>query len=85
MDMMRPMVFTVAHTLARAPVVHASVGGGAVNLTWTDGTPYNYATGLPKSTLDNPRNEIGFRIERAKVGATGGSAPTGSSAGRWPT
>ena len=36
MDMMRPMAFTVAHTLARAPVLRGAVGGGNVNLTWTE-------------------------------------------------
>ena len=36
-----------------------------MNLTWTDGTPFNYTTGLPTSTLGNPANEVGFKVERA--------------------
>ena len=65
MDMMRPMKFNVPRALAAAPVLTGGQGASAVNLTWTDGTPFTYGTGLPASTLGNPANEIGFRIERA--------------------
>ena len=67
MDMMRPMSFTVAHTVPRAPVLTRQVSGGSVNLTWTDATPFDTATGQPASTLNNARNEIGYRIQRAPV------------------
>jgi hypothetical protein len=63
-DMMRPIVFDVPVTLPTAPVLTLATSGGGVTLTWTDPTPFNYATGLPVSTLGNPMNEIGFRIMR---------------------
>jgi hypothetical protein len=62
MEMMRPIEFHVARALATAPVVSAAIDVANVNLTWTDGT----AVGDP-NTLGNPANEIGFRIERARV------------------
>ena len=68
MDMMRPMQFNVARQLAAAPVLSATGftdSGGPINLSWTDGTPV-----ANPSTLGNPANEIGFRIERADI--TGG-------------
>ena len=37
---------------------------GSVILNWTDGTPVDYAN---PATWGNPKNEIGFRIERADV------------------
>ncbi|AJE02689.1 multicopper oxidase domain-containing protein [Geobacter pickeringii] len=67
MDMMRPLQFNVARTLATPPVLTVT-GGGPFTLTWTDATPPNLA-----STLGNPANEIGFRIERAN-GTTGAFA-----------
>ena len=83
-DMMRPVVFSTPRSLPAAPVLTAVRGTGTnVNLTWTDGTPFNYTTGLPTSTLGNPANEVGFNVERA-VG-TGpfvalGSGPANSTA-----
>jgi len=74
-DMMRPIVFDVLSTLPTAPVLTVNGTGGA-NLTWTDPTPYNYATGLPVSTLGNPMNEIGFRIMRATGGNRRGGGGT---------
>ena len=65
-DMMRPMVFNVRRALPAAPVLSAT-GVGPVNLAWTDGTPVAAPT-----TLGNPANEIGFRIERAP-GTAGGA------------
>ncbi len=70
-DMMRPMVMTVSSTVPAVPALTATRTGTPVNLTWTDGTPFNYATWKPTSTLGNPANEIGFRVERATV--TGGA------------
>jgi hypothetical protein len=66
MDMMRPIQFNVARALAAAPVLSAAGSSGSpVALTWTDGTP-------AATSLGNPANEIGFRIERV-TGATGGT------------
>jgi hypothetical protein len=69
-DMMRPIVFDVPATVPTAPRLSATTTNG-VTLTWTDPTPFNYATGLPASTLGNPMNEIGFRIMRGT--GTGGA------------
>jgi hypothetical protein len=59
MDMMRPIVFNVEveEPSAPSPLAGAAVGSQAV-LTWTDTTP-------AASSLGNPENEIGFRIERS--------------------
>ncbi len=65
MDMMRAMKFNVGRALPAAPVLTGGQGTSAVNLTWTDGTPWAPQTQTPASTLGNPANEIGFRIERA--------------------
>ncbi|MFB3879681.1 MAG: hypothetical protein ACE149_00385 [Armatimonadota bacterium] len=80
-DMMRPLALKVPSILPTAPVLSGSASGGLVNLSWTDPTPYNYSTGLPTSTLGNPRNEIGFRIERAPVvgGVVGAYVPIGTA------
>ncbi len=67
---MRPIVFDVPTTVPTAPSLSATSSSG-VTLTWTDPTPFNYATGLPASTLGNPMNEIGFRIMRGT--GTGGA------------
>jgi len=62
MDMMRPVTVAVASIAPDAPVL--TFARGSVILNWTDGTPVNY---LDPATWTNPRNEIGFRIERAEV------------------
>lgn len=69
MDMMRPMSAIVSRSLSPAPVVSYTRNGG-ITLTWLDGTPANYSD---PTTWGDPRNEIGFRIERADVvnGAVG--------------
>lgn len=64
MDMMRPIKFNVLSTLPVTPSLTASQSGNLVNLAWTDATPANSA-----STLGNPANEIGFKIERAPISA----------------
>lgn len=56
-DMMRPI----------ASVLNGVLAGNQVTLNWTDATPWN-GTG-PLTTLGNPANEIGFRIERATLPA----------------
>ena len=63
--MMRPMKFNVGRELPTTPVLTGGQGVTAVNLTWIDGTPWDPQTQTPASTLGNPANEIGFRIERA--------------------
>jgi hypothetical protein len=71
-DMMRPMMFTVARSLAAAPVLNLTgTTGTPINLSWTDGTPFDYTTGLPTSTIGNSANEVGFRVERAPKSGTG--------------
>jgi FtsP/CotA-like multicopper oxidase with cupredoxin domain len=77
-DMMRPVVFQVPSTTPSRPTLTAtsfavSPAATAVQLAWSDGTPYNYVSGLPVSTEGNPANEVGFRIEKA-IGA-GAYAP----------
>ncbi len=69
MDMMRPMQLNVARTLPTAPGLTGVLNGTQVDLTWTDGTPYDLATGKPLAPnfLGNPANEIGFRVERARL------------------
>ena len=67
-DMMRPLVFNVTSARPGAPVL-SGAGVGPFFLTWTDPTPASAPT-----TLGNPANEIGFRIERA-LGPTGSFAP----------
>ncbi len=69
--MMRPVVFNAPRLLPAAPVVSYARTSGTVTLTWTDGTPFNYTTGLPTTTLGNAANEIGFLIQRAPVGSNG--------------
>ena len=71
-DMMRPIVLQVASTPPAAPVLTATKVGTVINCSWSDGTPFDYITGLPVETLGNPANEIGFRIQRAN-GASGGT------------
>ena len=68
MDMMRPVTVEVPSTMPTTPTVSpvTLVSPGAASLTWTDGTPANLA-----STWGNPASEIGFRVERASVDATG--------------
>jgi hypothetical protein len=68
-DMMRPIVFDVPATAPTAP--RLTVAAAGPTLSWTDPTPFNYATGQPASTLGNPMNEIGFRIMRGT--GTGGA------------
>jgi len=67
MDMMRPVQFNVARTLAAAPVLNAIVNGSQVDLTWTDGTPVT----TDPATWGNPANEIGYRIDRADIDSSG--------------
>lgn len=67
-DMMRPLVFTVISVIPAAPVLTATylTNPVTVNLQWTDGTPASAPT-----TLGNPTNEIGFRVQRAPILANG--------------
>jgi fibronectin type 3 domain-containing protein len=68
-DMMRPILFTFTSALPDAPVLTSDVSGSTVaapqvSLHWSDATP-------PATNLGNPKNEIGFRIERS----TGAGSP----------
>ncbi len=63
MDMMRPTVVIVDRQLPQAPVLNATgAAGSSINLSWTDGTPVDYAS---LAAWGDPANEIGYRIERA--------------------
>ena len=63
MDMMRPVKVNVARALPSAPILSVTgTPGSAMTLNWVDPTPV-----AALSTLGNPANEIGFRIERAPV------------------
>jgi hypothetical protein len=66
MDMMRPVSVYVPRELPDAPVL--TFTRGSVILNWTDGTPVSYSD---LTTWGNPKNEIGFRIERAVIGNNG--------------
>jgi FtsP/CotA-like multicopper oxidase with cupredoxin domain len=69
-DLMRPMVFKAVHALPSAPTGLAISGN---SLTWTDPTPLGGRDAARVETLVNPKNEYGFRVERAPVinGAVG--------------
>ena len=67
MDMMRPVTVKVANATPDAPNP-VSFTRGSVILNWTDPTPVDY---LVPTTWANPKNEIGFRIERAPADALG--------------
>jgi FtsP/CotA-like multicopper oxidase with cupredoxin domain len=64
MDMMRPIVVNAPRALPDPPVLSFD-GTGPVHLSWTDGTPVDPTLG---PTWGDPKNEIGYRVERA-VGA----------------
>ncbi|RPJ38292.1 MAG: hypothetical protein EHM21_17060, partial [Chloroflexi bacterium] len=72
MDMMRSQTVFVPRELADAPVL--SYTPGSVILNWTDGTPINIDD---PTTWGNPKNEIGYRVERA-IG-TGGFEVIGTT------
>jgi hypothetical protein len=71
MDMMRPMTLAPIHALPAAPVLSFTKGAGTViNLAWTDGTPVSYLD--PHTwTLNESKAEIGYKIQRAPITATG--------------
>jgi hypothetical protein len=79
MDMMRPMSLHVtsvvpsALTLSPLSTAGSTATAPQVVLQWTDPTPASITT-----TLGNPRNEIGFRIERA-IGAAGTFVAVGNA------
>ncbi|HEY4608899.1 MAG TPA: Ig-like domain repeat protein, partial [Ilumatobacteraceae bacterium] len=60
MDMMRPVTVHVGSVAPDPPLL--TFVRGSVILTWSDGTPVDYAD---PTTWGNPKNEIGYRIERA--------------------
>ncbi len=66
MDMMRPVSVHVANGLPDAPVL--TFTRGSVILNWTDGTPVDYRN---PATWGSPKNEIGFKIERALLDING--------------
>ncbi|MBI5232075.1 MAG: multicopper oxidase domain-containing protein [Coriobacteriales bacterium] len=66
MDMMRPVKANVSSSIPTSGPVLSGQWGGSVDLTWTDPTPK-----AAPSTMGNPDNEIGFRVERATLSASG--------------
>ncbi len=83
MDMMRPQRFNVdRQPAAQAFLAAVRTGpGGApvIELNWSDATPWNGVA--PRTTLGDPSNEQGFRVERALVtgGVPGDFAEVGST------
>jgi FtsP/CotA-like multicopper oxidase with cupredoxin domain len=74
-DMMRPQSFQFVEALPDAPTNFvATPNGNQVDLTWTDPTPVDFVT---RNNFGNPKNEIGFRIERAT--GTGSFATIGTA------
>ncbi|MBC7961820.1 MAG: multicopper oxidase domain-containing protein, partial [Steroidobacteraceae bacterium] len=77
MDMMRPIVLNVPSTVPDAPTglsTPASFTGGSVTLNWSDPTPV-----LATTTPGNPKNEIGFSIERCSGLDCSNFVPVGSA------
>ncbi len=66
MDMMRPVSVSVNTDAPDMATLSHTRNASQVTLTWVDPTPVAAPT-----TLGNPKNEIGFRIERAAVGTNG--------------
>ncbi len=65
-DMMRPIVFKVPSERPAQFDITSAIGTQTeCTINWTDTTPFDYASWSPATTLGNPANEIGFRIERA--------------------
>ncbi|BBA69893.1 choice-of-anchor D domain-containing protein [Geobacter sulfurreducens] len=74
-DMMRPMQFIPVTNLPDAPTLNtAIVTVNSVVLNWTDSTPPSAPT-----TLGNPKNEIGFRVERCAGSSCTDFAPIGTA------
>jgi FtsP/CotA-like multicopper oxidase with cupredoxin domain len=72
-DLMRPLVY---HPVVNAPTAPSTVAVSSTgSVTWTDPTPASSAKG-------NTQNEIGFRVERAKLvnGLSGTFAPLSTAA-----
>ncbi len=61
MDMMRPMTVHAARSLPPPPVLTSTRS----SLTWTDGTPVDYAN--PTSWTNPGTAEVGYRIDRAVI------------------
>lgn len=71
MDMMRPQEIAVDSILASAPVLAAGTAPpGVSRLEWVDATP-----GEAAETWGDLSNEIGFKVERASVDASGAAGP----------
>lgn len=74
-DFMRTIVFNAKEIVPASLSASAgSTSGGAVQVTWADPTPAAGQPGVsatPSTTLANPANEIGFRVERANIDPTG--------------
>jgi hypothetical protein len=69
-DMMRPTVFNVPSVLPTSPILSVARNGNAV-LTWTDGTPINYASLSTDPSLGSAAGEIGYLVQRAPLAKNG--------------
>ena len=85
-DFMRTIVFNAKEIVPQSLVATADATvGGAVQVSWTDPTPAAGQPGVnvtPSTTLANPANEIGFRVERADIdigGKVGAYVPLGTT------
>ncbi len=71
MDMMRPVTVEVSSTVPVAPIVSGGLGApGAMYLTWLDPTPAS-----DPDTWGDISNEVGFRVARASLDASGVPGP----------
>jgi FtsP/CotA-like multicopper oxidase with cupredoxin domain len=75
MDMMRPVTVEVARTLPDASLLTYDPAADA--LRWNDPTPVDY---LDPTTWADPKNEVGYRIERATEAALNVQPPDGAFA-----
>ncbi|TFD87114.1 hypothetical protein E3T61_14800 [Cryobacterium lactosi] len=64
MDMMRPITVSAPRTLPDSSVLKFTRPASDVLLSWTDGTPVSITD---PTTWGNPKNEIGYKIERAPL------------------
>jgi Multicopper oxidase len=75
MDMMRPVTLHTARALPASP--NPVTVTGTATLYWIDGTPVDYTNPATWSAGSDPgTSEIGFRIQRATIGGTGGVGAT---------
>ncbi len=70
-DMMRSIVFKVTKTVPDAPILTVAGASGSSVLTWNDATLPSPTFGQAGTNWGNPKNEIGFEVQRATIGQNG--------------